>query len=403
MLIQASNHDCLSLAEQCRAIAVEQGLKISKQSLDKRMNNYSGSFLHMLLEKQLASQVSSQIPSRLLHSFSRVLIKDSTRFDLPSNMQEEFPGFGGSASASNACLQYEFDLKNSCITTLEVTPGIRSDSKDAKQTAGRVKTGDLVIRDLGYFCLEVLKTFSQANAFYLSRLDPSTKVYHLVEGNMCELDFNKLYDKMQKNKISQMEKQVFIGARDKLKVRLFISLASEGVREKRIDKRLSRNKQKGHHISQEFLDRASMNLFVSNVPADIMTLQQALLVYRLRWQIELIFKACKSIFGIDSIHKMKTERFRCILYARLLFILICWQIVLPLRNRLFTDCGLWLSLDKCFRSLQFHSFLMRKALTGSKESLLLFLQNIYSCLVYGHRLEKKKDKPGFENIITFIL
>ncbi|MDR1883262.1 MAG: hypothetical protein LBR26_10865, partial [Prevotella sp.] len=39
--------------------------------------------------------------------FNNIRIKDSTKFKVPDNTQENFKGNGGSA----ACIQYEYDLK----------------------------------------------------------------------------------------------------------------------------------------------------------------------------------------------------------------------------------------------------------------------------------------------------
>ena len=57
------------------------------------------------------STISQFIEIGLLNLFNRVKVKDSSKFDLPSRLKDVLPGFGGSASKSGACIQYEFEEK----------------------------------------------------------------------------------------------------------------------------------------------------------------------------------------------------------------------------------------------------------------------------------------------------
>jgi hypothetical protein len=49
--------------------------------------------------------------------------------------------------------------------------------------------------------------------------------------------------------------------------------------------------------------------------------------YRLRWQIELIFKIWKSIGKIRAVKKVKQPRLECYVYAKLIFIVLGWQLL----------------------------------------------------------------------------
>ena len=112
-----------------------------------------------------------------LSQFKHVLIKDSTKFKVPNNLEAHYKGCGGSSSASGISIQYEFDLKKTGkFLDLTITQAVRNDQQDAKETAENVCKNDLVIRDLGYFSIAVLQKIRKQEAFFLSKLLPAA--YH---------------------------------------------------------------------------------------------------------------------------------------------------------------------------------------------------------------------------------
>ena len=59
-------------------------------------------------------------------------------------------------------------------------------------------------------------------------------------------------------------------------------------------------KKKGRTPSQAHLAMCDWTLFATNATADILPVEIILSLYRLRWQIELIFKQLKSVLRIHS-------------------------------------------------------------------------------------------------------
>jgi len=93
----------------------EHSISLSKQGLDNRFSSKSVDFSKKLLEDAIHNQVLDSLSCDTSQLFNRVLIKDSTRFDLNESLKEKFPGFGGDASKAGASIQFEFDLKNGKI------------------------------------------------------------------------------------------------------------------------------------------------------------------------------------------------------------------------------------------------------------------------------------------------
>jgi Transposase DDE domain. len=76
---------------------------------------------------------------------------------------------------------------------------------------------------------------------------------------------------------------------------------------RRIRKATKKNasKTKSKTLSKEYKSRAGLNLFITNSADSIITLDNAWKIYKLRWQIELIFKIWKSICKIDKVKRLK--------------------------------------------------------------------------------------------------
>jgi len=400
LLYNSSQDQCLSLNRLSIGADSQCGVNISKQGLDQRMNDRAVLFIRSLLQKQLESQVSDNLDAGLMKPFNRVCIKDSTKFDVHEQLEEWLPGFGGCASAASACIQYEFDLKSGQIINLDITPGNRPDASDAQETTCNVQKGDMVIRDLGYFALDALSDIQWAEAYFISRLNYKTTVYEEIGDVLVVLDFGKLYRHMERNGILKMEKQVLMGKEEKMPVRLVIERMPDQIYEQRVRKVKAYNRKKGHKTSTGYTDRARFNLFVTNASQEMLTDKAIPLFYKVRWQVELVFKIWKSTFGIHVTRKMKIERFLCLLYSKLLLIMVNWEIVMAFRNNVYARTRRYLSIDKCFKTLKDNTARVRDILTRPEQSIEGLIQWIGEIFATKHWLEKRKNKMCYEEIVN---
>lgn len=372
---------------------------ISRQGIDQRFNESALKYIQSLVSLVLSTQVTQFIETGLLNLFNRVNVKDSSKFDLPEKLKDVLPGFGGSASKAGACIQYEFEIKSGHVNDLTITPANRPDSKDALATMDAVMKGDLTIRDLGYFALKYFTAAKKAEAFFLSKLNVKINVYQMKVNDFEELDFGQLYKMMKKNHIERLDKEVYIGKEDKLPVRLVIELMPDEVFSTRMQKINKYNKKKGHQTSKEYSNRARFNLFISNIPLDMIDGEAIAKIYKIRWQIELVFKIWKSIFGLDNITPMKYERLMCTLNARLLLVLINWETFMIQRGLLFKKTGKLLSIIKCFNTLKENSTRLRHIMVKGGKGIKQWIKWVADIFESKHWLEKKKNKLGFEEIL----
>lgn len=116
-------------------------------------------------------------------------------------------------------------------------------------------------------------------------------------------------------------------------------------------------------------------------------------IYSLRWQIEIVFKTWKSLFGINRCHNVKQERLECHLYGQLIAIFLCSSTMFKMRQLLLQKKQKELSEYKAIYMIQDHLYLAYEALQkDTKEITKVFLQLFNLLQKNGrksHRYEKK--------------
>jgi IS4 transposase len=79
---------------------------------------------------------------------------------------------------------------------------------------------------------------------------------------------------------------------------------------------------KGKNLSKERLELCDLNMYITNTTEEKLPHKKVREYYSLRWQIEIIFKAWKTVYKIDKVKKMKIERFECINYGAMILIML---------------------------------------------------------------------------------
>ena len=299
------------------------GVSIRPQSYDEHINRYAVEFIKEMITKCLKSQLNQVVPPQVgLDKWRRVILHDSTQFKLPNRLKSLFKGFGGNLKCDSLFkVQNACDLKSGAIEELEVGDARLQDATSGKKVVPQCGEDDLLIRDLGYFELD---GFQKMGCDYLSRLKPKTTLY---DEHGEKIDLKKIQAKMKKNALEYLDMPVTIGVKKKVNTRIVISLAAKQVKDERIRKATKQNKSYGNHTSKEFKLYAGFNFFITNVGKEDLTAEQIMALYRVRWQIELMFKGWKSYFKLNVFKDCKPHRVLCYVYSSLLMILINWQIV----------------------------------------------------------------------------
>ncbi len=395
-----------SLNDLAVDLGCKYGIEITKQSLNERFNNYALLFLKNALEKLLNNQLSVNRLSVAGKQFNRILIKDSVCFQIDESLKDLYEGSGGSGSEAAIRIQFEYDVLNGTINDLTVNAFNDQDAIDSLATIEKTQAGDLVIRDLAYMSLEVLKKFIIKAVIFICRVNPNTKIYEFDNGNYEELSFDKIERYMKAQNLSCIEKQVYLSLKYKLPVRLIIYLLPDEVVNERLRKANQENKKKGRgQCNKQYKARACFNLFITNGDKHVIPIEKVYHFYKLRWQIELMFKIWKSLCNIDKVKKVKRHRLECYIYSRLIFIVFAWQIIWITATVLYSIDKKPLSYFKTYKTLIRNKLdELRDIFLSGVINMSNFQIDLYEISRTKHILEKKKNKlTSLQIMVTCII
>jgi hypothetical protein len=280
----ATDEDLAQVAAQC-------GTPVTPQAIDQRQTPKLALFLEELLPRILKIMVHSEKAlAPILERFTEVPIIDSSTVSLPDGQQEEYPGCGGSHGSGKAAMkcQVEFDLRSGALKQMEIESGRSSDNTSSLQHTRRAKKS-LRITDLGYFNLEVFAEMEAADEYFLSRLQFGTGV-RLPDGE--ELDLLRWLNAQSGPFVDQ---PILLGLEKRLPCRLIAWRLPEEQANRRRQKLREEYRRKGKDApSEERLAWCDWTILVTSVPVELLSPAEAVVLYRARWQIELLFKRWKS-------------------------------------------------------------------------------------------------------------
>jgi hypothetical protein len=339
---------CLEKADQSLSelaqVSGKLGVKITGPGLDQRIDAEGVLLLQEVLQESLKRVEDGKgLEIAMLRPFSAVYLTDSTQMELPAALAACFPGSGGDASPAAIKVQVMYDYLSGTFRAIEVGAANQPD-QSCRIQVNHSRPGALHLFDLGYFKQQMLAELDHSHAFFLTRLDTRTALFS--DDELCErLDLLSL---LRKTQLDRLELHLQVGIEVHLPARvLFQRLPAQVVAERR-RKAIARMKAKGRTPSQDYLDLLEWNCFITNVPDDWLSFDQLLLLYHVRWQIELVFKLFKSLAGFDHIGPWRKERLLVHLYARLIGLVLFYALAAPFRWLL----GRELSWPKAFRSFQ---------------------------------------------------
>ncbi len=357
------------------------GVAISKQGLQGRIQT-AVPFLQEMFE-QAVRLFRHELPLDLavLKQFAGLFITDSTVVALPEALRDEFAGCGGSGAEAAVKLQLTFELLYGAIEAVEFEAGRSPDQVYTGQVR-RIQPGALYLSDLGYFVVKRFQQIDQQRAYFLSRLDLQTAVFDSQTGERLDL-LAWLREQTQ----TYWETEWLVGVREQLRCRVVVVQLPQEVADRRRQKAQENARRKGRTLSPHHLELLGWNIYITNVPVTLLTLQQVLVMYSVRWQVELIFKVWKSQCALDRVAGRHRERILTELYAKLIGVVVTHFLIAPFRS-----VKRELSAVKVQHLVRRYALRLALSLT-SLEQLITVLDKLITRCLKSALKDKRRKRP----------
>ena len=160
----------------------------------------------------------------------------------------------------------------------------------------------------------------------------------------------------------------------------------------------------GRTPSAKALELAGWLLLLTNAPADKLPSAMMSYLYRMRWQVELIFRQMKSVLRVDKTESEDPCRIQSEIWARL----ICAVLLFLWHAHASAEC--WLryqceaSFEKLIRILQQWGHAIARAFFGQPHVLLEELRKVWKQILRNGRKGKQKSRrSSWENLFDLWL
>ncbi|HEY2810216.1 MAG TPA: IS4 family transposase [Rhabdochlamydiaceae bacterium] len=333
---------------------------------------------------------SEKVDIPLLKQFSAVIVEDSTSITLPTELADIWLGCGGGEGASESGVKafVQWDVTCGELFGPRLSNARMNDHKTPFEIE-ELPEGSLYIADLGFFAIERFCRIAKdkiGKRYFVSRLQSKTNLYHR-RGHCIELAG------ILPKQIGQVrEIGAVLGQKNGVPVRVIMLRVPEEVAEER-QERLRRKAQKNGDIpSEEILELAHWTIVITNSPRKRANYSEILVLLRLRWQIERLFRLWKEHAKIDEWRTKNPYRILCEFYAKM-----CAMII----QQSFIQEGCWLdplrSLVKAADCLRREcNRIMVAFYEGNLEKTV---QSILRTLRSGCRIERRAAYPSTAQLL----
>ena len=260
----------------------------------------------------------------LLNKFTSVRIGDSSTIALPDQLADQFPGCGGILRGAGRDEDPPaVGLPHRLDPPTANHPRRASDATNpiAQEVA---PAGSLSLFDLGYFCLDRFQNLTRAGAFWISRLQHGTSVFDAQGQPLALLQYLR-----QQTGSGPIDVSVLLGVSHRLPCRLIALRVPQEVADRRRQKAYVKAQKHGRVPSREYLEWQDWTIFVTNCEPELLTWEAVVVLYRARWQIELMFKLWKSHNRLAT-HRAgaAAEEQLAVVYVKLIAVLVQHWILL---------------------------------------------------------------------------
>jgi len=362
--------------------------RLSREALHQRFTAAAAEFLRRCLHRVLHQKLQrAGIRATWLRPFGRVMLVDSSSWDVSPRLHESLPGAGGNASMANCKIQTAYDYKQGELVFFDATAGTVPDNRYTERLPALLNPRDLLLIDQGYFKLRTLNAIMANDAYFLTRFLVGTTLW--AAQTQAPIELGRLLSHGQ-DLTREVHVRMGQGSHQTPPCRLVCLRVNTQVASERRRREKARARKQGRTASPSHLAWCDWTLLVTNVPEPWLPLAMVRALYRLRWQIELIFKQFKSILQLHHSNTGNIHRLRCELYGKLIAAVVVHRIHAVANKALWKTARREISLEKLYKRLQERALYLARLLVVSFNQAMAHLRReleplFKHCIKYPQR------------------
>jgi hypothetical protein len=388
--------------EELAQVAASFDVSITAQGLEQRFGPEAAAFLEQLLHEAVSRVVHADpavIP--LLQRFTGVFALDSTVIRLPSALAGRWPGLGSNSrksrkrglkskptTSSVAALKAQvcLNLLDGNLSGPFLSAATMADQKGVVQQAS-LPAGALRLADLGFFSLEKVQQLQTQKVWFLSRVQLGTCWRDSQERVWTTAAFLATQNE------ARVDVPIQLGLDQRVPCRLLAWRVPPTVAAKRRRQWRQQARKRGARLHPDRLILADWTFYVTNIPKELLSPEEAWVLYRCRWQIELLFKLWKSYGRVDESRSDKPWRVLCEVYAKLLSMIVQhWLLLVSCWSRPER------SLMKASAAVRQHALALALVLEHG-HLVLGILRQLQKCLSHGRCINHQKRNPPTHQLL----
>ena len=381
---------------------------VSRQAVDQRYTPAAVEFFKAAFQESLATSLSwktdSLMAHRLQQRFAAVRLFDSTYCSCADALGQIFPGPGGGATRAGLKVLLSYDYGVGQLHPLEVLPATCTDQALATTATQQVARGELGIFDKGFYRAQSLRCLAQRGGYFVIPWHRTATVWELeangqrgkpIEVAACLKASTQSRVEWNAVQLGQTE------ATSLRPVRLIACRLSEESANRRRAQLREKCRTHGRQPTEEALELAGWLILVTNAPGDLLPSAAVGYVYRVRWQIELIFKQFKSVLRLDALPSKNSSRVQCEIWARLLNALLVFTWYQHANAACLQSHQREISFAKVAKLWQQDGQVLTRALFSARERLEAEFRSLWKKIQQLARKEHQPSRPTtWENLCT---
>ena len=289
------------LADALRYLEREHGIKVHRASFYKRLDADFAQFVHVVMERVLASRAAGEHPKLrgVLEGFRDLWAWDSTTVTLRHALAKVFSK-GGETGEAGAKLHAAVSLRHHAIIRPKLTAQKMHDARGID--LGTDFADVLVLLDRGYSGHKLFAAIEGGGGMFVTRLKTSTNptiaAVHRAAKNAQAAHGLSLDEALE---------QGLLPMHDVVDLDVDLSLGNKAPLSARVV---------GLPVQHE--GKTVTWWYLTNLPRARYAPELLRDLYRLRWQIELLWKQLKSRFRLDDVEALTEHNVRVTMEAAVL-------------------------------------------------------------------------------------